>query len=188
MPEDGIIEISTTQPRSPTGEEIPDENNDTEAKLTKKAQNLVAEKEKLQQQVNRLQNENEGYRETIDEIKAECGELIIVFKDVVIFKLIRLFGQIKTFNFLEEISAFLSDDKMMKKYDRVFYVTRERTLAPGRILEMRRKLNSTAKDNSPFAIIKLVKLSYLEVFISIRCHSYYFIDVGQENNSSFSKH
>lgn len=70
---DGIIEISTTKSKSPTGDDFEEGVDNAEIRLTKKVQLLTAEKERLQSILNRVEFENEGYRETIDEIKAECG-------------------------------------------------------------------------------------------------------------------
>jgi hypothetical protein len=66
---------------------------------------------------------------------------------------------------LDEIATVLLDDKIMRKGDRVFWITTEKTLAPGRILEMRKMSSINSHNNCHFAIIKLVNITFLKLFI-----------------------
>ncbi|ODM96771.1 Tocopherol cyclase, chloroplastic [Orchesella cincta] len=123
--EDSLIRISFNESDSVNSLDSENDQKDTEGKLVKRVQMLMSEKESLKKDFIRIDNEAELLRSALDEIKYD----------------------------LSDIQSFLKDDRLMKRGDLIFWVTKVGTYAPGKILELRKKPG----ENTHYAIIKLDK-------------------------------
>ncbi|CAL8095598.1 unnamed protein product [Orchesella dallaii] len=123
--EDSLIRILFNENDNIQLNESENDLEDAEVKLIKRVQLLKIEKEKLQKNFERVDNEAELLRSALDEIKFD----------------------------LSDIQSFMHDDRLMKRGDLIFWITKDGTYAPGKVIEIRKKPG----ENTHYAIIKLDK-------------------------------